>query len=200
MNNDHRGSNTDIGIRAARLACAAAAAWALAAPAGADAALLTTPLPAGIPTGTSRADNLIVDFEFMFANPLREGGIFSFRLTTEGLDPGENVVVDLFSDLGGAGFLGTAYSGRFTELSANCRVGSSLCTALLDGQFSVGLRMTGGAALLTSYTVSAWMPKDPPAAINGAVPNAVPEPGTAPLTAAALALAALGIRRTARAG
>jgi hypothetical protein len=198
MGYDRRWASS-LGAKAARIAGAAAVAWSLAAPTDADAVLLTTPLPAGIPTGTSSADNLVVDFQILFANPLPDGAIFSFELTTGGFDPGENVVVDLYGDLGGQGFLGTAYSGQFTELSTSCRVGSELCAALIDGQFSVGLRMTGGAALLTSYTVTAWIPKGPaPATTVPVAANDAPEPGTLPLTALALTFGALALRRAAR--
>src|SRR5262249_1226071 len=112
-----------------------------------------------------------------------------------GVDAGESIVVDLFGNSGGSNYLGTVYAGPFVSMSANCRAGGSLCSDLLDGDFSVGLRMTGGAAMLTPSVVDAWTPREPrpiqaAQAVASPVAATVPEPGSLPLVAAALALAA----------
>jgi len=164
-----------------------------------------------IPTGTSPADDLILNFD---TSTLGVGsGRLTFYLSTSGLNAGDVAVIDLFGGANGQNLLGVAYTGPFASYSGNCTIGDPLCSYLFDGAFSVGVRMTSGmldiaaafvyatdvnemSSSATNATIGQYVLDPPTVHIAAVAPAAVPEPGTIALSAAALLMLGVARRRS----
>lgn len=154
-----------------------------------------------IPTTTAMADEMVVNFDTSrLALPAQ--GLFTFVLATTGLDAGDSIVVDLFAGANGQNFIANAYTGPFVTLSGNCTIGGFLCSYLLDGDFSIGLRMASGATDLVSayaFAVDANGARTPmiqgTRGVTAASLATVAEPGTASLVAIASLPLMLYLRR-----
>ena len=164
-----------------------------------------------IPAGSSPADDLILNFDTSTLGVA--SGRFTFYLSTSGLSAGDVAVIDLFGGANGQNLLGVAYTGPFASFSGNCTIGDPLCSYLIDGAFSIGVRMTSGlldiaaafayasdvnevSSSATNATIGQFVPNPPTVHIAAVAPATVPEPGTIALSAAALLMLGVARRRS----
>ena len=119
--------------------------------------------PLTIPAGSSRADELILNFDTS-ALAVPAQGALTFFLMTSNLEAGDSVDIELFADPDGKNSMGVIYSGPFESYQGNCAIGDPLCSEFLDGSFSIGLRATSGEVQLIGAFVYATGPDHVPTA------------------------------------
>lgn len=133
--------------------------------------------PTPIPVGTTPADDLVVSYYFLSSTPPPP---YPFGITVDisfaGWDAGETITFDFFNDQVGMGgiLFSDARSGGGNSVSF-----FNAAPSLIDGAFSVGIRLSSGAALLIGATATAEN-TFPPVTVNGFLGKipAIPEPAT----------------------
>jgi len=150
-------------------------------------ALTLTPVarawPIAIPVGSRAADDLLLNFDTS-ALAVPSQGTLTFFLMTSNVEAGDDLEIDLFGGLDGNDSMGAIYRGPFVSYQGNCAIGDPLCSALLDGSFSIGVRAaTGNVQLVGAFvyvTGADGVPTSPVVATVGSAPPppAPPAPPT----------------------
>jgi hypothetical protein len=160
---------------------------------------LSTPVDADpIPIGTTPADDLIFNFNFAAVLAGAPYSKVSIDIDMAGFSVGDALFVDIFKDLNGGGGIDFSFGPVTCTLCGsgvvhiNVLYTSPGSMDVLDGVFSVGLRLGSGAMDLTSIVATATNAAGGSTTLPG-TPIAVPEPGTMSLLL--LALAAMGRKR-----
>jgi len=121
-------------------------------------ALMVAPLarawPLAIPAGSRTADDLLLNFDTS-ALAVPAQGTLTFYLMTSNVEAGDDLTIDLFGGLDGRDAMGAIYRGPFVSYQGNCTIGDPLCSALLDGSFSIGVRASSGEVQLVGAFVYA---------------------------------------------
>jgi len=147
-------------------------------------ALMVVPLarawPLPIPTGSRSADDLLLNFDTS-ALSVPAQGTLTFYLTTSNGEAGDDLTIDLFGGPDGRDAMGAIYRGPFMSYQGNCAIGDPLCSALLDGSFSIGVRASSGDVQLVGAFVYATgadgVPTSPVVAtVGAATPQAASPP------------------------